>query len=238
MGMLAKTLHRAIDRGHVKRSWLDTYHSFSFAKYYDPKKINFGVLRVINDDVIAPKKGFGMHPHENMEIITIPLSGALAHQDSMGNHSVICSGDVQVMSAGTGIYHSEFNASHERTVSLLQIWILPNKYDVSPRYQQVTFDESVINEFQVLISPYPNSGSAWINQNAWLLMGKFNQYTEIDYALQGDGNGLYIFVINGEAVVEGSVLSSKDAVGVEGASVVKIVAQKQTHVLLIEVPMR
>lgn len=235
--MITKTLHRAIDRGHVEHNWLDTYHSFSFAQYFDPKKNNFGALRVINDDVIACGKGFGMHPHQNMEIITIPLSGALAHKDSMGNSSIIRAGEVQVMSAGTGIYHSEYNASQEQAVSLLQIWIFPNKENVEPRYQQLTFDESKLNEFQQVVSPNANDRGAWIHQQAWLSLGKFDQEIEIDHVLHNGTNGLYIFVIDGQVVVDDLVLSSKDALGVENQSTVKMLVQKGARVLLIEVPM-
>lgn len=235
--MVTKVLHRAIDRGHVKHNWLDTYHSFSFAQYFDPKKNNFGALRVINDDVIASGKGFGMHPHQNMEIITIPLSGALVHEDSMGNSSIIRDGEVQVMSAGTGIYHSEYNASQEQVVKLLQIWIFPNKEDVEPRYQQIAFDETMLNELQQIVSPNMDDAGAWIHQQAWLLLGKFDQKTVIDYVLHHKRNGLYVFVIEGSVVLDDLVLSSKDALGIESQSTVKIFAQEGARILLIEVPM-
>lgn len=235
--MIIKTLHRASERGHVKQDWLDSYHSFSFAQYVDPEKNNFGALRVINDDVIFGGGGFGMHPHRNMEIITIPLSGALTHQDNMGNTATIRSGEVQVMSAGRGVYHSEYNASTSEAVNLLQIWIFPGKQGVEPRYQQVNFDCSIVNAFQQVVSPDESDAGAWIHQQAWLLLGQFTQATHIDYALHNTNNGLYVFVIAGEVVVGDTVLSSKDALGVEGQSVVKMEIQKGAHVLLIEVPM-
>lgn len=235
--VMTAILHRASERGYVKHDWLDTYHSFSFAQYYNPEKNNFGALRVINDDVISPKEGFGMHPHRNMEIITIPLSGALAHKDSMGNSSVIHSGEVQVMSAGTGVYHSEYNASSEHPVNLLQIWIFPNKERVAPRYQQVAFDDSILNRLQQVVSPDAEDEGAWIHQNAWLSLGQFNQETVVDYALHDHSNGLYVFVIDGQVVIDDVTLSSKDALAIDNQTKVNILIQENTKVLLIEVPM-
>ncbi|MFD1260984.1 pirin family protein [Entomomonas asaccharolytica] len=236
--MLNTILHKANERGHAQHGWLDSYHSFSFANYFNPEKINFGALRVINEDRVLPGEGFATHSHNNMEIISIPLSGALEHKDSMGNTSVIQSGEIQVISAGTGILHSEYNASHEELVHFLQIWIIPNQNNVTPRYQQIKFDEKRLNEFQQIVSPNPNDEGAWIHQQAWFSLGHFNQLAPIEYKLHDRNNGVYVFIIQGEAMVGDSKLLDQDALGITGETAVKITpAKTDTRILLIEVPM-
>lgn len=236
--MLNTILHKANDRGHAQHGWLDSYHSFSFANYFNPEKINFGALRVINEDRVLPGEGFGTHPHNNMEIISIPLSGTLEHKDSMGNTSVIRSGEIQVMSAGTGILHSEYNASHEELVHFLQIWVIPNQKSVTPRYQQITFDEKRLNEFQQIVSPNPDDEGAWIHQQAWFSLGHFNELKPIEYKLHDVNNGVYAFIIQGEATVGNIKLLDQDALGITGESTIRITPEKaDSRILLIEVPM-
>ena len=178
-------LHKANSRGHANHGWLNSYHSFSFASYYEPDRMNFGLLRVLNDDTVAPGMGFGTHPHHNMEIISIPLSGDLEHKDSMGTQEVIREGDIQVMSAGTGIQHSEYNANKDREVKFLQIWIFPNQQGVTPRYDQISLDlEQQKNQLQQVLSPNPDDQGVWIHQNAWFHMGYLNAGTQLSYALK------------------------------------------------------
>lgn len=232
------TLHKADSRGHVNHGWLNTYHTFSFAEYYDPFRVHFGVLRVLNDDSIAGGMGFGMHPHDNMEIITIPLEGDLAHKDSMGNTEVIKHGDVQVMSAGTGIMHSEFNANKDITCKLLQIWVLPNKQQVNPRYQKVVINtEKLSNNWLQVLSPNPNDEGCWIHQNAWFSLGVWDVDKEFSYALKNKLNGLYIFVINGEIQVENQLLESRDGLGIFETETVLFKTKAQSYILLMEIPM-
>lgn len=231
-------LYRANERGYAQYSWLTTFHSFSFGRYVDREKVNFGALRVLNEDFIAPDQGFGEHPHDNMEIITLPLVGALAHQDSMGHRSVITQGDIQVMSAGTGLFHSEFNPSATEPVHLLQIWIIPNQRDVQARYQQASFDPQVNNLFQLLVSPQGGGGKVWIHQEAWLSVGQFDNGQSIDYKLHNEQSGAYVFIISGEVVIESICLTEKDALGITDKSLVTIdVKAENTKVLLIEIPM-
>lgn len=236
--MLNTILHKANERGHAQHGWLDSYHSFSFADYYNPEKINFGALRVINEDRIFPNEGFGKHPHNNMEIISIPLSGTLEHKDSMGNISVIRSGEIQVMSAGTGILHSEYNASNTEPVHFLQIWVFPNQKNVEPRYQQIKFDEERLNEFQQIVSPNADDEGAWIHQQAWLSLGEFDEQKTIEYSLHDANNGVYVFMIDGQAEIGNIKLMAQDALGVTGVTSIKVTPrQASAKVLLIEVPM-
>lgn len=231
-------LHKAETRGHADHGWLKANHSFSFANYYDPTRIHFGVLRVLNDDNIAAGRGFGTHPHDNMEIITIPLEGDLAHKDSMGNSSVIKHGDIQVMSAGTGIYHSEFNANNDRPVKLLQIWVFPNRKDVTPRYQQLTLNVADRhNRFQQVLSPDPNDEGVWIYQDAWFFLGNFDASFSTNYQVKKAGNGVYIFIIEGQATINGQKLSRRDGLGIWDIDQLTIQADSQAEILLMDLPM-
>lgn len=232
-------MHKASSRGHANHGWLDAHHTFSFASYYNPEAMHFGVLRVLNDDIIAGGGGFGAHPHDNMEIITIPLTGALAHKDSMGNAEVIKAGDVQVMSAGTGIRHSEFNASATEPVNLLQIWLFPNKQNVKPRYGQITLDVSQRhNRLQQILSPNESDEGVWIHQNAWFHMGNLDAGTSLTYDLKDPKhNGVYAFVIKGELTIQGEALSARDGLGISGVNSIALTAKDEVEILLLEVPM-
>ena len=231
-------LHKANTRGHADHGWLKANHSFSFANYYDPERIHFGVLRVLNDDAVAEGRGFGTHPHDNMEIITIPLEGDLAHKDSMGNASVIKHGDVQVMSAGTGIYHSEFNQNPDRPVKLLQIWVFPNQRDVVPRYQQLTLNVADRhNQFQQILSPNPDDTGVWIYQDAWFNLGNFDAGITTNYRLNKADNGVYAFVIEGDATINGQKLNRRDGLGIWDTDQLEIMADSQAEILLMELPM-
>ncbi|MCY1633802.1 pirin family protein [Marinifilum sp. D737] len=231
-------LHKASTRGHVKHGWLDSYHTFSFANYYNPNRIQFGVLRVINDDTVDVGQGFGTHAHENMEIISIPLEGELEHKDSMGNIARIKAGDIQVMSAGTGVYHSEYNKNHDRTVQFLQIWIIPNQQQVEPRYDQISIaDISKENQFNQILSPNVDDQGVWIHQDAWFNLGQFALATDCQYQLHSEYNGVYAFVIEGNAVIENQELQKRDGFGVWGRNTILIKADKDSKILLMEVPM-
>ena len=231
-------LHKANTRGHANHGWLDAHHSFSFANYYNPERMHFGVLRVLNDDRIAGGRGFGMHPHDNMEIITIPLQGNLQHKDNMGNAAVIKQGDVQVMSAGTGIMHSEFNEQADKEVKLLQIWMFPNKKNVTPRYDQITLkNQEVRNQFYQVLSPNADDEGVWVHQNAWFHLGKFDEDTNANYELKAPTtNGVYAFVINGSVTIEGQELGLRDGFGVWNTDCLDIKASKDAHILLMEAP--
>lgn len=230
--------HAADDRGHANHGWLDTYHSFSFGGYYDPMKVHFGALRVLNDDTVSGGMGFGKHPHNDMEIISIPLEGALKHEDSTGTSGIISKGDVQVMSAGTGILHSEKNASIRDTVKFLQIWIIPNKQSVPPRYDQVsTVDYKIPNDFQLIVSPEPENPGVWIHQEAWFHLADFEAETSKLYSFQKEGNGIYIFVIEGSIEVGEHTLNRRDGLGITDTNQVEITATSKSEFLLIEVPM-
>lgn len=232
-------LHKAKTRGHANHGWLDSYHSFSFASYFNPDRMNFGMLRVLNDDVVKPSMGFGTHPHRDMEIISIPLKGALSHKDSMGNKRSIEVGEVQAMSAGTGITHSEFNDSKTEDVNFLQIWIIPEAQGVEPRYFQKEFNEEERqNQFQTLVSPLRNpvDGSLLINQNASIKMVDLQESKELtyDYAV---GSGVYYFLIDGEVAIDDQVLEKRDAIGIWDTNKSSIRAIKTSKLLAIEVPM-
>jgi len=233
-------LHKAATRGHANHGWLESYHTFSFANYYNPERMNFGALRVLNDDRIDPGMGFGKHPHDNMEIISIPLSGDLEHKDSMGNVAVIKSGDIQVMSAGTGITHSEFNKNTDRVGKFLQIWVIPNQHNVKPRYDQITLNsEELHNKLYQIISPDIDDEGVWIHQNAWFHLGNFDKDSEVEYKVKLAGNGVYIFVINGQFTIENINLDTRDGLGITDTENFTIKSDSQdSEILLMEVPMK
>ena len=226
-------------RGHQNHGWLDARHTFSFANYYDPERIHFGALRVLNDDIIDGGEGFGTHPHDNMEIITIPLSGALAHKDSMGHAEVIESGEIQVMSTGTGITHSEYNANKDIPVNLFQIWIFPNKKNVKPRYEQKAFDSiQTKNKLNLVVSPDGEGDSLWVHQDTWFSIGTFDKNQKEDYLLKKSGNGVFAMVIEGSFIVEGKLLGARDAIGIWEIEKLNLESQADNaRILLIEVPM-
>ncbi|GHT17378.1 hypothetical protein FACS189429_1300 [Bacteroidia bacterium] len=231
-------LHKAATRGHKNHGWLNTYHTFSFANYFDPERIHFGALRVLNDDMVIGGKGFETHPHENMEIISIPLEGDLEHRDSMGNVQIINHGDVQVMSAGTGITHSEYNKNDDRPVKFLQIWVFPNQLNISPRYDQITLNiADRKNNFQQIVSPNPQDEGTWIHQNAWFYLADFDKGTSKTYEIKDKANGLYIFVLKGKLNAEGQELTTRDGYGLWETDKVSIIADDDSDFLLMEVPM-
>ena len=231
-------LHKAHTRGSADHGWLKVNHTFSFANYRNPQRMNFGVLRVLNDDTIAGGKGFGTHPHENMEIITIPLEGDLEHKDNMGNGTIIKNGDIQVMSAGTGITHSEFNANLEKDVKVLQIWLFPNKRNVKPRYDQLSLQSIKKNdELYQILSPNSKDDGVWIHQNAWFSLGEFSYDKKINYELNSTQNGVYVFIIEGEATIQNYLLNKRDGLGIWDIKNLEIKVHKGTKVLLMEVPM-
>lgn len=233
-------VHKADTRGHANHGWLKAYHTFSFANYHNPERIHFGALRVLNDDTIEGGKGFGMHPHDNMEIITIPLEGDLEHKDSMGNVGVIRQGDIQVMSAGTGVFHSEYNKNQDKEVKLLQIWVFSNKRNVTPRYDQITLNpEDKKNKFQQIVSPNQDDKGMWIHQNAWFNLGKFDQEMTAEYNLNDNQNGVYAFIIKGKANIEEQNLDTRDGMGIWNVNSLKItILEPETEILLVEVPMK
>jgi redox-sensitive bicupin YhaK (pirin superfamily) len=229
-------IHRARTRGNANFGWLNSYHTFSFGHYFDPERTHFGALRVLNDDTVAEGMGFGTHPHDNMEIISIPLMGDLEHQDSMGNKTVIKHGDVQVMSAGTGIQHSEYNKNKDQEVKFLQIWVIPNKRGVTPRYDQITLDiKDRENKFQQVLSP--NADGVWIHQDAWFHMGNFEAGKTANYSIKKSGNGVYAFILSGAVTINGEALSNRDGMGIENAEELTILANTNAEILLMEVPM-
>ncbi|WP_348745669.1 pirin family protein [Tenacibaculum sp. 190524A05c] len=231
-------LHKANTRGHANHGWLDSHHSFSFANYYNPERMNFGVLRVLNDDIVQGGKGFGTHPHRDMEIISIPLEGDLEHKDSMGNNAVIKQGDVQAMSAGKGIYHSEFNKNQETDVKFLQIWIVPNQQNVTPRYDQISIkDLATKNSFYQVLSPNPDDQGVWIHQNAWMYLGDFDSNSNTTYTINDKKNGVYAFVLDGEVEIEGQSLEKRDGFGLWDIERFNLTSKTNSKVLLIEVPM-
>ncbi len=230
--------HKATSRGHANHGWLDSHHSFSFANYHNPERMNFGVLRVLNDDVVDAGRGFGTHPHSNMEIISIPLEGDLQHMDDMGNSTVIRQGDVQVMSAGTGVSHSEYNKNPDQPVKFLQIWLFPNAKDVKPRYDQISIkDLEVKNEFYQILSPNPEDEGVWVHQDAWFHLGNFEPNISLDYQLKKEGNGVYIFVLEGTIEVDGQKLDKRDGYGIWDAEHFSLTSNTEAKVLLMEVPM-
>ncbi len=231
-------LHKANQRGHADHGWLNAYHSFSFASWYNPEKVQFGMLRVLNDDTVAAGMGFGTHPHDNMEIITIPLEGDLAHKDSMGNAATIKTGDVQVMSAGIGIQHSEFNPNHDQQTKLFQIWVFPKYRNVEPRYQQITLDKSLQkNNFAQILSPNADDEGVWIYQDAWFYLSDFDKDFSKKLAVKKANNGFYIMNIEGEIEVNGQNLQKRDALGLWETNEIEIKAHTDAKFLVMEVPM-
>jgi len=231
-------LYRANSRGQADFGWLRSSHTFSFANYYNPERMNFGVLRVLNDDIVGGGKGFGAHPHKEMEIISIPLEGDLLHRDDIGNETIIREGEIQVMSAGTGVVHSEYNKNQDKPVKFLQIWIVPKTSQVTPRYDQLAIKDLLkINELSVILSPKSANKGLWIHQDAWFSMGEFNRDTAVKYTLNKKGNGLFIFVLEGKASINGEALAKRDALGVIDVANLEINASKESKLLLMEVPM-
>lgn len=228
-------LHSAPSRGH---GWLNTHHSFSFVNYYNPERMNFGALRVLNDDIVAGGKGFRTHPHENMEIVSIPLSGDLKHTDSMGNEQIIKQGDIQIMSAGSGIYHSEFNRNDNEDVKFLQIWLFPNQKDVQPRYDQISLNpEDRVNKWQQILSPSEEDEGVMIHQNSWFYMTKLERGKSLNYELRKSGNGVYIFTLSGKVEIAGQTLTARDGFGIWDVDFFDVMSQEETELLIMEVPM-
>jgi len=232
--------HKAETRGGADWGWLQAKHSFSFANYYNPDRMNFGVLRVLNDDVIAAGRGFSTHPHDNMEIVTIPLYGALEHKDSMGNGSIIKQYDLQHMSAGTGILHSEFNPNKDLEARTLQIWLFPKESGIKPKYHQQSFEpKQRINKLQCVVSPNPEKfGGIYIHQDAWFTMGKFTPNHKATYTIQKKGNGVYAFLIEGRMTINGQELKKRDALGIWDVEELNLVATGNAEILLMDVPMK
>ncbi len=231
-------LHKSESRGDANHGWLHSKHSFSFANYYNPERMHFGVLRVLNDDRVAPGRGFGTHPHDNMEIISIPLEGDLEHKDSMGNKAVIKQGDVQAMSAGTGIFHSEYNKNADKEVKFLQIWVYPNKKNVEPRYDQITLpQEKLENTFYQVLSPSKEDDGVWVHQNAWFNMGRLKAGIEKAYELNDKNNGVYAFILKGKVNIAGQALNDRDGFGIWDTDKITIKADSDAEILLMEVPM-
>jgi redox-sensitive bicupin YhaK (pirin superfamily) len=235
---MKKVIHRADTRGHADHGWLKSHHTFSFANYYDPNRLHFGALRVLNDDAVKGGMGFGAHPHDNMEIVSIVLDGALEHRDNTGKQEVIRKNDVQIMSAGTGVVHSEFNASKTADVRFLQIWVIPATRNVTPRYDQKTFDPAAReNVLQVVISPDKTADALWLNQDAWFSLGKFEAGKTLDITPKAEGTGSYLFLLSGEVKVDGEVLQTRDAIGLTEYDKANIEVLKPAEFLLIDVPM-
>ena len=236
---MAKLLDHADSRGIADHGWLYSRHTFSFSDYHNPERMGFGKLRVINDDIVAPGKGFATHSHANMEIISVPIEGALRHQDSMGNVHVIRAGDIQIMSAGTGISHSEYNDSDKDSVNFLQIWVQPKELNIPPRYAQKTLDPAARhNQFHYIITPdKTNPDSIWINQDAWLALADFDEEFDDIYTPLNRGHGVYLFVISGRVIVGGEILNARDGIGVTDVTSLGIRAITASRLLLMEVPL-
>jgi redox-sensitive bicupin YhaK (pirin superfamily) len=231
-------IHRAETRGGANHGWLNTRHTFSFSQYYNPERVHFGALRVLNDDIIQGGTGFGTHPHNNMEIISIALSGDLEHKDSMGNVQVIRENDIQVMSAGTGVQHSEYNKNKDKEAAFLQIWMFPNKKDAQPRYEQMTFNPQIMNNrLQQILSPDKNDDGLWVNQEAWFYRGKYNLPKNETYSLKKASHGVYVFLIDGAATIGDVKLNNRDGLGVWDIEKLDLMVEPGTDLLLMEVPM-
>lgn len=226
----------AESRGLADHGWLKSRHTFSFADYYDPKRMGFGALRVINDDAVAAGMGFGTHPHRDMEIISIPLSGSLKHRDSEGNYAVIKKGEVQIISAGTGIFHSEYNNSDSEEVRFLQIWVMPKKYGIKPRYDQKVYNLKP-DELTVVVSPEGKDTAVGINQDAWFSLGDITKGSQVNYQVKQAGNGVFVFVLSGTVTVNGQRLNTRDGVGISETDKLTIGAEDNAEVLLMDVPM-
>jgi redox-sensitive bicupin YhaK (pirin superfamily) len=231
-------IDKANSRGHAIHGWLESFHTFSFASYYNPDRMHFGVLRVLNDDFVKGEMGFGTHPHDNMEIISIGLKGSIEHKDSMGNRQVIKAGEIQVMSAGTGIEHSEFNPAKE-DLNFLQIWIYPKEKDVVPRYQQMRMlDDTTVKGFRQILSPNPEDDGVWIHQDAWMFLGKFSAGDSDKYTLHNPLNGLYVFLISGSVEIEDHLIDTRDGMGISGIETTQVKALTDSEILMIEVPLK
>ncbi|WP_435654294.1 pirin family protein [Cellulophaga baltica] len=231
-------LHKAATRGHANHGWLNSHHTFSFANYHNPERMNFGVLRVLNDDSVQAGMGFGTHPHDNMEIISIPLEGDLEHKDSMGNVTIIKEGDVQAMSAGTGVTHSEKNKNKDKEVKFLQIWIVPKEKNIIPKYDQISLkDIEKENELYQILSPNKEDQGVWIHQDAWFHIGKFTKGNTATYNIKKEGNGIYAFILEGEVEIQSEKLSERDGLGIWDTESIQIKATENARILLMEVPM-
>lgn len=231
-------IHKAATRGKANHGWLNSHHTFSFANYHNPERMNFGVLRVLNDDIVQAGMGFGTHPHDNMEIISIPLEGDLEHKDSMGNVAIIKEGDVQVMSAGTGLTHSEKNKNRDKEVKFLQIWVFPKEKNVTPRYDQISIKEiEKENKFYQVVSPNKEDQGVWLHQDAWFHLGNFTKGNSDEYKIKKEGNGVYAFILDGEVEIDGENLSKRDGMGVWNTDSINVKATENARVLLMEVPM-
>ncbi|WP_298313327.1 pirin family protein [uncultured Aquimarina sp.] len=230
-------MHKSDTRGKANFGWLNSYHSFSFGNYYNPERMNFGALRVLNDDTVSSGMGFGKHPHDNMEIISIPLEGDLEHKDSMGNTTIIKQGDIQVMSAGTGVFHSEYNKNSDKEVKFLQIWVTPNKKNVTPRYDQIAIEnKNIKNELYQILSPNPDDNGVWIHQDAWFHLGELENEHLQTYTLKDKKNGVYAFVLEGSVTIEDKVLEKRDGLGIWDIEQIKIKSNEASKILLMEVP--
>jgi redox-sensitive bicupin YhaK (pirin superfamily) len=229
-------LHKAATRGHADHGWLNSWHTFSFAGYNDPARVHFGMLRVLNDDTVAGGMGFGRHPHNDMEIISIPLEGDLQHSDDMGNTTTIKQGDVQIMSAGTGVAHSEKNANSHAPVKFLQIWVIPNKKGVQPRYDQQSFsDDQKRNKLLTVVSP--DGEGVHIHQRAWFSVGKLDKGVSVNYSVNEKGNGVYAFILEGDVTIGDVALNRRDGLGIWETDKIKITADTNAYILLMDVPM-
>ena len=232
------TLNKANTRGHANHGWLDSHHSFSFAHYYNPERVHFGALRVLNDDIVDGGKGFGTHPHDNMEIISIPLSGDLEHKDSTGTAAVIKQNDVQIMSAGTGIKHSEYNKNPDKKVNFLQIWVFPKIQNIAPRYEQKTFaPENRVNKLQLVVSPEKNGEGVWINQDAWFYLGNLKKDFQAEYSIKRKENGVYAFVIDGDVTINGQKLNKRDSLEISETDKFTITADSNSEILIMDIPL-
>lgn len=235
---MKKILHPADTRGKADFGWLKSYHSFSFGQYHNPERMHFGALRVLNDDVVAAGMGFGKHPHDNMEIVSIPLSGDLHHQDSTGRNEIIRENDVQIMSAGSGIAHSEMNANKDKEVKFLQIWVFPKERNIAPRYEQKSFDPAQrVNQLLNVVAP-DNPAAVWINQDAWFSLGNFEAGFSTAYTGKKAGNGFYVFVLNGTVEVNGTTLGARDGLGITETDALNIVATTNSQIVLMDIPMQ
>ena len=236
---MKSVLHKASTRGHANHGWLNSKHTFSFANYQNPERMNFGVLRVLNDDEVAGGKGFSTHPHDNMEIISIPLDGDLEHKDSMGNVTVIKEGDIQIMSAGTGVYHSEQNKNKDKVVKFLQIWMFPNKKNVTPRYDQISIGQaaSADSSLQQVLSPSADDEGVWAHQDAWFHIGRLAPGDQFSYDIKKEGNGVYFFVLNGNMRVDEQDLNARDGYGVWDTQSIVLTSDSNAKVLIMDVPM-
>ena len=232
------TIHKAETRGHANHGWLDSRHTFSFAGYHNPARVHFGLLRVLNDDIVKGGMGFGQHPHDNTEIISIPLRGALEHRDNTGGQAIIKSGEVQIMSAGSGLAHSEKNASSTEDVNFLQIWVFPKERNIQPRYEQRVFEKAARhNTFQTVVSPQKGNDALWINQDAWFHLGDLEKDSQIDYTLRQPTSGVYVFVLEGSVTVAGQPLTKRDGMGITETEKVTFFADSDAEVLIMEIPM-